>query len=197
MAGVVVKHAWTAGLVALAAMGPALPAGAAEVTARLLDWGEIRVERADGPLEKREGSVTFVRPMAGRPQFLRRTDVIEAKLCQQFGVEVAVQAAPGEALPTELEVVFRHPRMTRPDGVTGSESVSSTAITPAPSQALGGAATGRTAYSFTFDYAWEMEPGAWTFDFKDNGAVIASKTFTVTKPAGAPVQSVCEAGVVS
>ena len=193
----VVKHAWTAGLVAVATMGPALPAGTAEVTARLLDWGEIRVERADGLIEKREGSVTFVRPMAGRPKFLRRTDVIEAKLCEQFGVEIAVQAAPGEALPTELVVVFRHPRMTRPDGVSGSESLSSTAVTPVPPQAPGGVAIGRTAYSFTFDYTWEMEPGAWTFDFKDNGTLVASKTFTVTKPEGAPVQSVCEAGVVS
>ena len=196
------KHAWKAGVAALATLGPALSAGAAEPTARLLEWGEIRVERSNAPVEKREDSVTFIRPMVSPPVFLRRTDAIVARLCQQFGVEVLVQAAPGQPLPPELEVIFSHPRMTRPDGVSGDRSVSSTAVTPVPPRSAGdaapdavtGAVTGRTAYSFTFDYTWEMEPGAWTFEFRANGAALVAKTFTVTKPEGAPVQSVCEAG---
>ena len=181
---------------ALAALAACLPSAArAAATARVVEWGELHAEPV-GPLGPEFQEQALSPGTATRdPQFTRRTDTVEARLCQQFGVAVQVQAGPGDALPRAFQVRIRHPRLTRPDGASGTEDSVLTFIEPRPQP--DGAQWGWTAFSFTFDNEWEMRPGAWTFEFRDGDAVVASKTFTVTLPPDGVARSACGPAPVS
>ncbi len=48
-----------------------------------------------------------------------------------------------------------------------------------------------------FNYACEEQPGAWTFEFRDGDALVASKTFTVMVPPGAPGRPECGPAAMS
>lgn len=177
---------WAAVLAVLAAA--LLPGSAhAAVTARIVEWGELHAEIIGliGP-EHEERALSP--GLATRlPEFIRRTDRIEARLCGQFGVAIALRADPPNLLPRSVQVRVRHPRLTRPDGASGTEDTLLTFIGPRiPPDAPPGTVEGWTAMSFTFNYAWEMQPGAWTFEFRDGDTVVASKTFTVTVPSLGP-----------
>jgi len=177
---------WT---VALAMLPALLPGSAhAAATARIVEWGELYAEVIGliGPEHEEQALTPGVATRA--PEFTRRTDRVEARLCGQFGVAIALQADPLDSMPRSVQVRVRHPRLTRPDGVSGTEDTFLTFIAPRvlPDTAPG-TVEGWTAASFMFNYAWEVQPGAWTFEFRDGDAVVASKTFTVTvPPRGAP-----------
>ncbi len=176
-----------------------LPCSAqAALSAVIVDWGEVRAEVA-GLLDpdRNDHSLT---PMLSirQPEFIRRTDGIEAHLCRQFGVRYLLKANAGTPLPHTLRVHVRYPRLTRPDGVSSEEDSFLTSVTPrTPPSAPPGVEIGSTAAFFMFNYAWEMQPGAWTFEFRDGDALVASKTFATTVPPGAAGRAECGPAAVS
>ncbi len=186
-------------IVALAMLPTLLPGTAnAAVTARIVEWGELYAEAIGliGPEHEEQALTPGVATRA--PEFTRRTDRVEARLCGQFGVAITLQADSGTPMPRSVQVRVRHPRLTRPDGVSGTEDSLLTFIGPRVlPDAPPGTVEGWTAMSFTFNYAWEMQPGAWTFEFRDGDAVVASKTFTVTVPLGGAPRAECGPAAVS
>ena len=111
-------------------------------------------------------------------QVVDHTDRIAAVPCLRFGAAVRLTPDPGESLPDSITVVLLHPRLTRPDGVSATRGIFPTAA--------------RTTLSYgiwTFDHAWELQPGTWTFTFTHQGTELASKSFDVTVEPG--VEAAC------
>lgn len=187
------------GLMQWAAALAVLPGSAhSAVTARIVEWGELQAEVIGliGPEHEEQALTPGVATRT--PEFTRRTDRVQARLCGQFGVAIALQADPPDSMPRSVQVRVRHPRLTRPDGVSGTEDTFLTFIAPRVlPDAPPGTLEGWTATSFMFNYAWEMQPGAWTFEFRDGGAVVASKTFIVTVPAAGAPRPDCGSAAVS
>lgn len=190
-----------AGILGLAALALAVLPGAAQaaLTARVAEWGELYAEVTGfliGPEHEQHALTPALATRA--PEFTRRTDRIEARLCGQFGVAIALQADPPDSMPRSVQVRVRHPRLTRPDGASSTEDSFQTFIAPRTlPDAPAGAERGWTSSSFMFNYAWEMQPGAWTFEFRDGDAVLSSKTFTVTVPPGGAGRPECGPAAVS
>ena len=170
----------------------------AAFSAFIVDWGEIRADVA-GLLDPDRDDHSLTPTLSIRePEFTRRTDGIEARLCRQFGVWHLLKADTGTPLPRSLRVHVRYPRLTRPDGASSEEDSFLTSVTPrTPSNTPPGVEIGSTAAFFMFNYAWEMQPGAWNFEFRDGDALVASKTFTVTAPPDAPGWPECGPAAVS
>ncbi len=155
-----------------------------------MDRGEVRADVAGLPDPDHGGHSPTPTLSIREPKFTRRTDGIEARLYRELGVWY-LKAGAGTPLPHTLRVHVRYPRLTRPDGASSREDSFLTSITPrTPPNTSPGVETGSTA-AFMFNYAWEMQPGAWIFEFRDGDAPVASKTFTVTVPPGAAGQAEC------
>jgi len=170
----------------------------AALRAVIVDWGEVRAE-VEGLLDPDRDDHSLTPALSIRePEFIRRTDGIEAHLCRQFGVWYLLKADADTPLPHTLRVHVRYPRLTRPDGVNSEEDSFLTSVTPrTPPNAPPGIEIGSTAAFFMFNYPWEMQPGAWTFEFRDGDALVASKTFTVTVLPGAAGRAECGPAAVS
>lgn len=157
---------WTAlGCAALLAAGPAWASGA-----EVAEFGEFSAER-EYPAPPQPGDdMLSPKGMVEGLHLVRRTDTLEAQLCLHFGVVIR-RLPGGPALPPRLTVLSTHPRLTRPDGASGTRDSFTTAT------------DGDTAYTgWTFEYPWELQPGDWTIAFLDGAEVVASKTFHVTVP---------------
>jgi hypothetical protein len=115
-------------------------------------------------------------------RLLKRTDRIRARLCLRFGVLFEAESlAAGE----RVEVMIRstHPGLLSPDGTQ------STGITY-PSAVEGG----RPGYvGYTFDQAWELVSGPWTFAVMYQGRVLVEQRFDVVIPSdgGRPLPGAC------
>jgi hypothetical protein len=163
-------------MVALAVAGPAQ----AKVGAVAVQWGEVDAEVV-GPMDPAAKLKALSPGQTVRDaQFTRRTDQIEARLCGRFGVAAWLTAGPDEPLPPMVGVSVRHPKITRPDGESSAEDSFYTPV-------IGG----EVAAFFSFENQWEMEPGIWTFEFRNGDTLLASRAFTVTKRPG-PTRSACD-----
>ena len=169
-----------AALCCLFALAAAVPAQA-RVGAVAVQWGEVAAEIV-GPMSP-EARLKALSPgqTVRDAHFTNRADQIEAKLCGRFGVAAWLTAGPGEALPREVQVRVLHPLTTRPDGASSTEDSFYTPVIQ-----------GEIGAFFSFESGWEMQPGAWTFEFRDGDSVLVAKSITITAPAD-PVapRSVC------
>ena len=157
------------------------PAAQARVQVIIVRWGEVEVEQGDPVPPAETGNYIGQSTYARAVHFLNWSDTVPAQRCRGFSVQAWLIAGPGESLPDHIELRMRHPRLTRPDGVSQTEHT-------APVAVVGG----ETETSFTFDEPWEAQPGPWTMEFMIGGLPVASKTFTVTPvPPGQPT-SVCK-----
>ena len=154
----------------------------AEPTGTIIHHGEVTAVDA-GPMPPGQ-SLNALSPgrTVDKMTFVTETGTIEAALCKRFGVSMQINYAPGDHLIGRILVRVIHPTLRRPDGATGSEDTFY-------SQPNGDA----VATAFTFDYGWEIAAGTWTWEFSDNGRVLATQSFEVTVPGG-PVgaRSACE-----
>lgn len=107
-------------------------------------------------------------------RFVNHADRLVAERCLGFGVRLRLTSDDGERLPERITAIFHHPRVTRPDQVSATDESYLTKV------------DGDMAYiGFTFDQAWEMQPGDWTFAFAWDGELLASKTFAIAPPTSA------------
>ena len=172
----------------LALLAAALPAGPAMAQdtpgVRIVEYGEFTALRDLTPLAKPEGA-TGVSSFgyAEGIRFVRHTARIEAALCRRFGIYF-MAAPPGQDAPLNITVRLTHPRLTRPDGVTGTVETwpGVAALWPSPTM-------------FGFTEPWEVAPGTWTFALLDHGKVVAEQAFEVVSPTGSTADPVagCEA----
>ena len=104
-------------------------------------------------------------------RFVSHADRLEAERCLGFGVRLRLTADRGDQPPERVTAIVHHPRITRPDQASATDESFSTEM------------DGDTAYiGFSFDEAWEMQPGEWTFAFAYGGELLASKTFVIAPP---------------
>lgn len=172
-------------------MGWAVLAGClpayAEVTGEIVEWGITSGHRgpppeAPGPDET---GLAPAREMRG-VTYPERTDTIEARLCRGFGIQVRLTRSDGGQLPTRVEARVAHPTFTRPDGATSTED-------RFPSDVIRGV----SHIGFTFDYEWEMVPGAWSIAVFVRGAEVARRDFTVVSPSPGAPRSECRPDTTS
>lgn len=151
-------------------VGAALLAAASAWGAEVVEFGEFSAEREYTAPPQPGDEMLSPKGVVEGLRLIRHTDTLEGQLCLHFGVVIRrpPDAAP---LPRRLTVVSTHPRLTRPDGVSGTRDSFMTAT------------DGDTAYTgWTFEYPWELQAGDWTIAFLDGDEVVASKTFHVTVP---------------
>ena len=115
----------------------------------------------------------------------RHTDRVEAAPCHRFGAWFQVQP-PGQAGLVSITQRLTHPRLTRPDGQSGTVETDDGVVDGTPF--LSG---------FSFTYEWEMVPGTWTFAVLSGGEVLTEKSFEVVAPLGgtAPYLGGCDAPI--
>ncbi len=158
----------------------------AKVQAVIVEWGEIQAVSGEklGP-DYQEQSLGEGRKLLASRYVNHRTE-IAAQLCRRFGVTAWLAVGEAEAMPSRIIVRLHHPLLTRPDGVSStSDSIS----LPVVAGAIGDA--------WTFDEPYEVQAGDWTFDLMLGGAVIASKTFTLTAPSPGDPPPDCPGRAVS
>jgi hypothetical protein len=141
------------------------PAVAEELTAVVSQYGLVK----DKPAGTREapGSPSGLSGLVSDYEFISRTTEIEACPGSVFGVEHILSRAlrRGEA-PIFLR--YEYPKQTTPDGrVFTTHDMS---LEP------GGVAV---YTGFTFEYAWEMVSGDWTFRLMQGTRELARTTFKV------------------
>ena len=158
---------------------------AARVGGVVVRWGEVDAVYA-GPMSP-DDRLKALSPgqTVSDARFTKTTDQIQARRCLRFGVSAWLTAGPGERYPPRVRVVVQHPLTTRPDGASSTEDSFYTPVL-----------NGEVAAFFVFENRWEMQPGAWTFQFLDGDTLLASKSFNVTVPPGAQ-PSVCEGAPTS
>ena len=166
---------------ALAASWFTAGGASAHPAAEVLDWGLLTGQRALGaPLGTGGTGMAPAVPMSHQ-RYLARTDDIEARLCRSFGVKLRIVPGLGEPEPRLVAVHVLHPTFTGPDGASSTEDDFASAVV-----------FGQTHAGFTFDHAWEMQPGDWTFVVSTGGTVVATHRFHVTLPAASAPTSDCD-----
>lgn len=162
------------GLTALALLILASQAHA-QPALRVTDYGEFTVSRELGIRDPGtvEGDTEPVRTVDG-VRLVQRTSRIEARLCRRFGIRFVLEGmGPGGLL--DVTVQTRHPAITRPGG-----QVSTGARYPSSVSAERPGWVG-----FTFDHAYELAPGTWSFAILSGAGVLAEQQFEVIVPPDA------------
>ncbi len=165
---------WLACISSVMALSAAMPSTAAnaKVRAVVVQWGEVEVVESDKVLgsEYQEHSLSHGREVTFG-KYISNSDHVLAQLCRSFGFEAWLAGGAGDTLPNRILMRVSHPMQTRPDGATSTQD---TLMLPVRGRVVGS--------SYTFDDAWEIQPGDWTFDLVLEGEVVASKTFVLTAP---------------
>lgn len=145
------------------------------MAAEIVDFGITAGTRTEGEATAGPNALTPPHAMSG-VRYIQRTDRIEARLCRSFGLRIKLDDRPPRRVPSRVDVLVRHPTLTRPDGKQSAE-------TRFPSYVN----NGMSAVGFTFDHDWEMVAGTWTIIVSSRGEELARKVFTITMPVpGAP-----------
>lgn len=144
----------------------------AQPALRITGYGEATVSRELGIRDPStvEGDTEPVRTVDG-VQVVQQTSRIEARLCRRFGISFIVEGLGANGI-LDVTIRTRHPAITRPDGhvSTGVRYPSSVSA-------------GRPGWiGYTFDYAYELMPGTWSFAVLSGGDVLAEQQFEVTVP---------------
>ena len=144
----------------------------AQPALRVTGYGEFTVSRELGVRDPStvEGDTEPVRTVDG-VQIVQQTNRIEARLCRRFGISFMLEGMQaGGTLGVTIQT--RHPAITRSDGhvSTGVRYPSSVSA-------------GRPGWiGYTFDYAYELVPGTWSFAVLSGGDVLAEQQFEVAVP---------------
>ncbi|MGI4954557.1 MAG: DUF3859 domain-containing protein [Janthinobacterium lividum] len=144
----------------------------AQPALRVTGYGESTVSRELGVRDPStvEGGTEPVRTVDG-VQIIQQTSRIEARLCRRFGISFMLEGL-GANGNLDVTIQTRHPAITLPDGhvSTGVRYPSSVSA-------------GRPGWiGYTFDYAYELVPGTWSFAVLSGGDVLAEQQFEVTVP---------------
>ncbi len=151
----------------------------AQPALRITGYGEATFGRELGVRDPStvEGDTEPVRIFDG-VRVVQQTSRIEARLCRRFGISFILEGL-GTGGVLDVTIQSRHPAITRPDG-----HVSTGVRYPSSIRA------GRPGWvGYTFDYAYEMVPGTWSFAVLSGGDVLTEQQFEVTVPADADPHS--------
>ena len=124
-----------------------------------------------------EGNTEPVRTVDGA-QIVQQTNRIEARLCRRFGITFMLEGL-GTGGILDITIQTRHPAITRPDGHVTTEVRYPSSVSAGRPNWIG----------YTFDYAYELVPGTWSFAVLHGGDVLAEQQFEVTVPPDADLHA--------
>ncbi len=143
---------------------------AAKPTARMIDFGIVRLV---GPLDRHVDQKTatgFRSSGPGRSVFEKRTTEIPAIQGAAFGIRYRIVGSPGK--PVTVEEIIRHPPMTRPDGTVIREERTKDHVTPDD-----GVVDQKFLYLLREPY--EVVPGDWSLAVAIDGTTAIEQHFTI------------------
>ena len=107
-------------------------------------------------------------------KFKQKASTIQAQKGLQFGLRYFVVGEPKDA-QVKLRFVTRFPSPGMRDAASG--------ITSDRNEYVGAAKIGGADFlGYSFDYDWELVPGAWTFEIWDGDRKLLAHPFTVVIP---------------
>lgn len=171
---------WSAGLLAMAAIGVAAARAGAIPRVEIVAFGTYTSTAEHGPLPARYRQHAIVDvTVTGMPRLVERSDRIEARACTRFGLQYrSADLAPDQSIVAEVRV--DHPILVRPDGRRSDVDTYEIPV--------------RSTIGWTgldFDEGWEMVPGTWTFSLLFGGHVLAEQRFTVVAAPGGAAPTAC------
>jgi len=141
----------------------------------IVDFGEYVVDHETGTIDPKF-IIKTLNPVrtSVEPTFISHTNRIEIRPCRRFGISFdARSASPND--PARLTIRVTHPLMVRPDGASGEVET-----WQSPTDLKGSFA------GYSFNYAWEMVPGTWTFSLLFADQVLAEQQFELFETSGPP-----------
>ncbi len=163
-------------------IGPFAGAARAELRAEIVAFGAVTAEREQPAPQTLDDQGLAPRTWIEGIRFINRTSTLQAQLCLRFGVLIRLTGT--DRPPSHVTTTLTHPRLTRPDQVSGTEDTYPTPV------------DNNLVYAgWSFDQPWELQPGDWTLTFRHEGRVLATKTFTVAVPT--PATSLCTSNQIS
>lgn len=162
-----VSLVWGAGLVGCQV--PVLVANPFEGKVEIFEWGLFQVVgpvEVESDAEKVAGEVNIIDDV----RLVRRTTSVSMQMGTTFGIRYRLVPNDGKDYEIGVRIVFPDGGLTNPE--TGKLQLSSFS-----SFVLNTEDADFDVY--TFDHAWEMRPGEWTFQLLVDGRVAAAKTFVV------------------
>lgn len=142
----------------------------AKPSARLIDFGIVRLV---GPLARHEDpktAVGFTSSAPGRSVFEKRTTEIPAVQGVTFGIHYRSEGSPGKQVT--VAKIIRHPPMTRPDGTVLREERTKDQVSPAD-----GVVDQKFLYLLGEPY--EVVPGEWSLTVAIDGTTAIEQHFTI------------------
>jgi hypothetical protein len=142
---------------------------------RIVEFGEYVVDHETGTIDPKF-IVKTLNPVrtSVAPVFISHNNRIEIRPCRRFGISFEAHSVnPDE--PDRLTIRVTHPLMVRPDGASGEVET-----WQSPTDLLGSFA------GFSFNYAWEMVPGTWTFSLLFGARLLAEQKFELIESSGTP-----------
>jgi hypothetical protein len=143
--------------------------------ARITDFGEYVVDHETGTIDPKF-IIKTLNPVrtSVEPTFVSHTNRIEIRPCRRFGISFDAHSAnPNDA--ARLTIRVTHPLMVRPDGASGEVET-----WQSPTDLKGSFA------GYSFNYAWEMVPGIWTFSLLFADQVLAEQQFELFESSRPP-----------
>jgi hypothetical protein len=140
---------------------------------RIIDFGEYVVDHETGTIDPKF-IIKTLNPVrtSVEPTFINHTNRIEIRPCRRFGISFEAHSRNEEA---RLTIRVTHPLMVRPDGARGEVET-----WQSPTDLKGSFA------GYSFNYAWEMVPGTWTFSLLFADQVLAEQRFELFESSGPP-----------
>lgn len=145
----------------------------AQPVLRMTGYGEFTISRELGVRDPStvEGDTEPVRTVDG-VQIVQQTNGIEARLCRRFGISFLLEGL-GTGGILDVTIQTRHPAITRPDGHVSTGVRYPSSVSARRPGWIG----------YTFDYAYELVPGTWSFAVLHGGNVLLEQRFEVTVPS--------------
>src|SRR5262245_57972040 len=137
----------------------------------IVEWGIFRHDREAEIAAPH--TPTGSRNVVKNVRLQQTTTTIPALVGMRFGFRFRVVGSPGGAR-VDLKFVSRFPSQGLTNPARGK--------TFSTSEFHSDATIGETTYrGYSFDYDWEVEPGAWTLEVWHEGRKLAEKVFLVTR----------------
>jgi hypothetical protein len=139
----------------------------------IVESGLYRVQQTGEIIQNENTAMGDIRPAAAH-KILKLTTIVPGKKGVSFGVRFIVRGKPEGAI-TKITFITKYPPQGLRNPDTGRTSHESNFEWPVE--------IGKTdSRTYSFDSAWEAQPGEWALEFWYQGKKLGGQTFTVVAP---------------